>query len=86
MWPARSHNYAIFEIIIVVRFHHAALYVLTYVHTSYARINRVSLVGLSAGALRCVVYRECTARLLKAGRVTPVDNCTVTTSTRLQMC
>jgi hypothetical protein len=43
--------------------------------------------GLSAGALRCVVYRDCTARLLKAGRVDPVEQhshrCPVATSARL---
>jgi hypothetical protein len=43
--------------------------------------------GLSAGALRCVVYRDCTARLLTAGRVAPVEQhshrCPVATSTRL---
>jgi hypothetical protein len=49
-----------------------------------------SLVCLSTGALRCVVYRECTTRLLTAVCVTPAEQhshrCPVTTSTRASFC
>jgi hypothetical protein len=45
----------------------------------------VSLVGLSAGVLRCVVYRDCPTRLLTAGRVATLEQhshrCSVATPT-----
>jgi hypothetical protein len=45
------------------------------------------LVCLTAGALSCVVYRDCTTRLLTAGRVATLEQhshrCSVATSTLL---